>query len=263
MKTFVYNTAVMAAVAALCAACATHNANEEQGKWQVTGVERTRILVDSRYDAHPDAEAAAFIAPYKAKVAEQMSPVVGRTARYMASYRPESELSNLLSDILVWAGAQFGEKPDFAVYNKGGIRAALPQGDVTVGDVLDVAPFNNKICFLSLTGDKVLELFAQIASRHGEGVSHAVGMHIDKAGHLISATVGGQPVDPKRTYRIATLDYLSHGNDDMVAFKAKTNVVTPDGEEHNVRFLIMDYFKQMAAKGIEVDSKVEGRIVEE
>ena len=257
MKTFSYNAAALAAVTALCASCATH------GTWQVTGVERTRILVDNRYDTRPDAEAASFIAPYKAKVAEQMSPVVGHTARYMASYRPESELSNLLSDILVWAGARFGEKPDFAVYNEGGIRAALPKGDVTVGDVLDVAPFNNKICFLSLTGDKVLELFAQIASRHGEGVSHAVAMHIDKAGHLLGATVGGQPVDPKRTYRIATLDYLSHGNDDMVAFKAKTNVVTPDGEEHNVRFLIMDYMKEMAVKGIDVDSKVEGRIVEE
>lgn len=239
----------------LCSSCATH--------WQITGVERSRILVDKRYDAQPDAQAAAFLKPFADEVNKEMSPVVGRTARYMASHRPESELSNLLSDILIWGGDKFGEKPDFGVYNIGGIRAALPQGEVTVGDVLDVAPFDNKIYFLTLTGDKVLELFAQIAHRGGEGVSHSVCLHISRDGKLLSATVGGQPVDKNRSYRIATLDYVAQGNDEMVAFKAKTNVVAPDSESNNLRFIIMDYLRELASKGQAADSKVEGRIVVE
>ena len=237
----------------LCSSCASH--------WQMTGVERSRILVDKRYDAQPDAQAAAFLKPFADEVNKEMSPVVGRTARYMASHRPESELSNLLSDILIWGGARFGEKPDFGVYNIGGIRAALPQGEVTVGDVLDVAPFDNKIYFLTLTGDKVLELFAQIAHRGGEGVSHSVCLQISRDGKLLSATVGGQPVDKNRSYRIATLDYVSQGNDEMVAFKAKTDVVAPDSESNNLRFIIMDYLRELASKGQAADSKVEGRIV--
>ena len=237
----------------LCTSCASH--------WQMTGVERSRILVDKRYDAQPDAQAAAFLKPFADEVNKEMSPVVGRTARYMASHRPESELSNLLSDILIWGGARFGEKPDFGVYNIGGIRAALPQGEVTVGDVLDVAPFDNKIYFLTLTGDKVLELFAQIAHRGGEGVNHSVCLHISRDGKLLSATVGGQPVDKNRSYRIATLDYVAQGNDEMVAFKAKTNVVAPDSESNNLRFIIMDYLRELASKGQAADSKVEGRIV--
>lgn len=239
----------------LCSSCASH--------WQMTGVERSRILVDKRYDAQPDAQAAAFLKPFADEVNKEMSPVVGRTARYMASHRPESELSNLLSDILIWGGAKFGEKPDFGVYNIGGIRAALPQGEVTVGDVLDVAPFDNKIYFLTLTGDKVLELFAQIAHRGGEGVSNSVCLHISRDGKLLSATVGGQPVDKNRSYRIATLDYVAQGNDEMVAFKAKTNVVAPDSESNNLRFIIMDYLRELASKGQTADSKVEGRIVVE
>ena len=235
------------------ASCATH--------WRMTGVERTRILVDKRYDAHPDADAQTFIAPYSAKVAEEMSPVVGPTVSYMASFRPESPLSNLLPDILLWASPKFGENPDFAVYNSGGIRAALPKGDVTVGDVLDVAPFDNKIYFLTLSGEKVMELFGQIAHRGGEGVSRGVALRITKDGRLLSASVGGKPVDKNRTYRIATLDYLAQGNDEMVAFKAKTDVVAPDSETNNVRFIIMDYFRDCAAQGLKVDSKVEGRIV--
>lgn len=34
-------------------------------KYKVAKVERTRILIDQRWDAKPDAEAAQFIAPYK------------------------------------------------------------------------------------------------------------------------------------------------------------------------------------------------------
>lgn len=254
-----FNAKVMAVatLAVLCVGCASTKSQ----KLKLANISGTRVLVDSRYDAQPDAEATAFLKPYSAKVDSLMSPVVGQTARYMASKRPESELSNLLPDILIWASKRFNEKPDFAVYNVGGIRAAFAKGNITVGDVLDVAPFENKICFLTLSGDKVRELFTQIAVRYGEGVSHAVKLEIGKDSTLVSATVNGEPIDVKKSYRIATLDYLAQGNDQMVAFKAKTDVVSPQNEENNVRFLIMDYFRAFAAKGQAVDSKVEGRIV--
>ena len=249
-----FNAKVMAVatLAVLCVGCASTKSQ----KLKLANISGTRVLVDSRYDAQPDAEATAFLKPYSAKVDSLMSPVVGQTARYMASKRPESELSNLLPDILIWASKRFNEKPDFAVYNVGGIRAAFAKGNITVGDVLDVAPFENKICFLTLSGDKVRELFTQIAVRYGEGVSHAVKLEIGKDSTLVSATVNGEPIDVKKSYRIATLDYLAQGNDQMVAFKAKTNVVSPQNEENNVRFLIMDYFRAFAAKGQAVDSKV-------
>ena len=181
----------------------------------------------------------------------------------MSVSRPESTLSNLLSDILVWGGRAFHETPDFAVYNMGGIRAALVKGDVTKGDVVDVAPFENKLCFLTLTGEQVLELFKQIASVGGEGVSHGVELRITKDGQLKSALVHGNPIDPQRLYRIATLDYLAQGNDKLVAFKKKTQVLSPQDKQNNVRFIIMDYFQQANAQGLEVDAAIEGRIVVE
>ena len=65
-------------------------------KFKVAKVERTRILVDKKWDAQPDAEAAGFLAPYKSKVDSIMGPVVGSIAHDMTRHRPESELSNLL-----------------------------------------------------------------------------------------------------------------------------------------------------------------------
>lgn len=231
--------------------------------YKVSSISRSRILIDKRYDTNPDAEANAFITPYKLKVDSIMGPVIGKSAHFMDKYRPESELSNLLCDILVWAGKDFNEKPVFSVYNMGGIRAALAEGNVTIGDINEMAPFENKICFLTLSGEKTLELFQQIAMRGGEGVSHAVKMVITKDHKLVSATINGKPINPKDSYRIATLDYLAEGNDQLTAFKSGTDVLAPKQRENNVRYIIMNYFREQTALGKSVESHIEGRIVVE
>lgn len=223
-------------------------------------VEGSRILIDSRYDAKPDAEAAAFLAPYQHQVDSIMGPVVGKVDHNMAAYRPESDLSNLLADIMVWAGKSFNEHPDVGVYNMGGIRAGLSKGEVTYGDVLDLAPFENKLCFITLKGDVLKELFSQIASLGGEGVSHGVELVIDKSGKLLSARLNGNEIDENKEYRVATIDYLVQGNDGLKAFLKGTNLLDLPDKKHDSRFIIMDYFREKAAQGIVVNAKVEGRI---
>ncbi len=230
------------------------------GHYEVASVERSRILIDSRYDAKPDAAASAFLQPYKHVVDSVMGPVVGRSAKYMTAVRPEGTLSNLLADIMVWAAKDYNETVDFGVYNMGGVRASLPQGEVTYGDVLDIAPFENKIAFTTLKGSDVLTLFSQMAEVGGEGVSHSVRMVITANGQLVSATIGGEPVDASRDYRVVTIDYLLGGTDKMEAFKCGRNVNSPQDVSNNSRFVIMNYFREKARQGIEVDSEVEGRV---
>ncbi len=249
------------------AAASVAGASCSSGSYTVTDVARTRILVDSVYDARPDSAAQAFLAPYSKVVDSIMSPVMGRAARYMEAERPESPLSNLLADILVWAGKNYGEKPVMGLYNMGGIRAALPAGDVTYGHVLEVAPFENKICFLTLSGESLLRLFGSIAATGGEGVSHGVEMVIGKDIHGVRMLKGvrlhGREIDPKASYRIATIDYLAQGNDNMRELREGTDVNSPQDKSNDTRYIISGYFKEMAAQGKVVDSKNEGRIVVE
>jgi len=229
--------------------------------YQLAGIERTRIIVDSRYDQAPDARAVQFLAPFKRVNDSIMGPVMGVVAHNMHADRPESDLSNLMADILVWASKDYGEQPVMGLYNMGGIRADLTKGEVTYGDVLDVAPFENKICFLTLSGDKMLRLFQQIARRGGEGVSHGVEMVISKdGGKLVSVRLHGQEINPQANYRITTINYLLEGNDGMPALREGTDVVAPEDASNNTRFLIMNYFKDKYARGEIVDAKVEGRI---
>ena len=251
MKT-TFRIFALGTVAAMAVGCTTH--------YQIASVERSRILVNNRFDNEPNQQGTAFLAPFKVQVDEVMCPVMGVAARDMDKVRPESGIANLLADVLVWASKDYNEKPDFGVYNFGGIRAALSKGVVTYGDINDIAPFENKIAFTTLTGEKVLELFGQIAKRGGECVSHGVELVITKDGKLVSACLNGEEIDPQREYRVVTLDYVVQGNDGMSAFKDGTNTVSPQEEKDNSRFLIMNYFKAFHAEGKEVDAKVEGRI---
>ena len=209
-------------------------------RYAVTGIERSRVLIDKRYDAANDAELQAFIAPYKQRVDSLVAPVVGRAGCNMSAGRPESTLSNLMTDILVWAGQRYGEQPQFGVYNIGGLRAAIVEGDVT--------------------GEQVQRLFEQIAKRGGEGVSSSVRLVIDKNRQLKRASIDGKPIDPKAQYRVVTNDYVVQGNDGMPAFKEGTQLVAPQSEENNVRYVMMDYFREQMKAGKTVCGKREGRI---
>ncbi len=244
------------------------------GEREVVSIETEKILVDNSYDYDGDpsveigageqieamAEALTFLEPYQKVVDSIMSPVVGEIAVDAEGFRPESPLSNLLADILVWSGSHYGERPVVGIYNKGGIRASLRKGAVTYGDVLEVAPFDNKVCFLTLSGEKLLELFGQIAARGGEGVSGSVRLTTGSDRKLLSATVNGKPIDPKAAYRIASIDYLAAGNDAMKAFDAKTDYNAPAGRENDCREVICRYFRAMKAAGKTVAPKIEGRI---
>ena len=252
-KKLIFLWALMPAL--LLTSCRSH--------YEVAGIQRSRIVMDARYDAHPDAQAAEFLKPYKHVVDSVMGPVVGESARYMTAVRPEGTLSNLLSDIMVWAAKDYNETVDFGVYNMGGVRADLPKGKITYGDVLDIAPFENKIAFASLRGDALLELFEQMASVGGEGVSRAVRMVITKDGQLVSVTVNGEPIDPEREYRLATIDYLLGGTDKLEAFKKAFNVNAPKETSNNSRFIIMNYFREQTKEDKVVDAQIEGRVTVE
>lgn len=264
-KTHVLWSALLAAV--LLSSCSSHRSLVSNGapasraQHPVTHIQRDWIVIDSRYDAAPDAAALAILAPYKQKVDSVMSPVVGAVASDMYVRQPEGTLSNLLADILIWAGAQYGEEPVLSVYNMGGIRTDLAVGPVTRGDLIDVAPFDNKIVFLTLTGSDLLELFRQIAVRGGDGVSHGVQLVITSDGRLLSARLHGQSIDPSATYRVVTLDYLAQGNDGLTAFTRGTDLSSPGTADDIVRFVIMRYLQEQAAQGRPVTSRIEGRIV--
>ena len=84
----------------------------------------------------------------------------------------------------------------------GGLRNILPKGDITVGEIFEILPFENSLCVLTMKGTDMKRLFKAIASLHGEGVS-GIRMEISKEGELLNVTIGGQPVKDDQSYTLS------------------------------------------------------------
>lgn len=228
--------------------------------YSVVATEGGRIEVTAALDAAPDSVALAVLAPYQRTVDSIMSPVIGQSARLLDRYRPESELSNLVADILRLAAADYiGRVADVGVTNMGGLRTSLPAGDITFGNIYEITPFENTLCIVPMKGSLLKQLFADIARVHGEGLSGAR-LEISETGELLQATVGGQPIDEERTYRVATLDYLAEGNDRLTAFTQVPDADKLQPEGATVRQLFLNYVNQQTRSGKKIDARVEGRI---
>lgn len=229
--------------------------------YSLTSVEGGRLEVTTALDANPDSAATAILASYQRTVDSIMSPVIGQSARFMDRFRPESELSNLVADILRTSTVNYiGSEADVAITNMGGLRTSLPEGDITFGNIFEITPFENTLCIVTMNGVLLRQLFENIAKVHGEGLSGAR-LEITKDGQLLSATVGGKEIDDKKEYKIATLDYLAEGNDHMDAFAKVSDANKMEPEDATVRRLFLNYVKEQTKAGKKIDSKIEGRII--
>lgn len=172
------------------------------------------IPVDSRLDDRVNPEIEEIIAPYRAEVDALNSNFIARTAAAMP--KDGHALLNFVADFVDWRGRQLADGVDLAIVNKGGIRNSLPKGKVSQGQLITMLPFFNKIQVVELPGSQLIEAFDVMAAAGGNGVSGNVSATYDPAvGKCVEITLSGQPIDPGKTYRVATIDYLAEGGDYM------------------------------------------------
>ena len=224
--------------------------------WEVTQATSTRIAIDSTTEVTADKNYEAWLRPIKQKIDAQMNVVIGQAAETMKGHKPESLLSNFNADVYrERASAFLGEPVDMSVVNLGGLRTVVPAGDITVGKVFELMPFENELVILWLRGDKLMGLLQYFARNGGEGES-GVRMTIRNR-TAEDITIGGKPIDLTKLYSIATNDYLAGGNDNMVQlgqYEKRTNTGL------KIRSILIDFIKNETKKGNKIESKLDGRI---
>ena len=228
-------------------------------------VEALGTVDDSLYHApngttYPKGSATYAAAAEMIAVQPQMArlkEVIGVSAREMSANAPESELSNWLIDHLMEETARKTKrKVDVGISNFGGIRVDLPEGDVLMDDLVSMFPFRNYLCYVALKGSDLQNLFEQFAETRVQvlgGVKFVVKDH-----EIDTLLVGGKPIDPEKTYGVATIDFLLDGGDGLsVARNAKELIITDE--------LIIDamlpYARSYAAAGKKIDYSKDGRVV--
>ena len=226
--------------------------------YQVTKTVGVMVPIDSTWDVTPDEEAVSLLTPYKAKIDSVMYRVVGTSEVDMDRGLPESLLSNLVSEVLRQSASQVLGKPaDMGLVNIGGLRNVLTKGPITTDNIYELLPFENSLCVLTLSGANLKKLFENIAAQHGQGLS-GVRLVISKDGKLLDSTVGDAPLDEKKLYTVATIDYVADGNDGMPALLQAEKRVCPDGA--TLRGIFMNYVEAQTAAGKKITSHLDGRI---
>ena len=206
-------------------------------------------------------EVAMLLMEAQPKMA-RLKQVVGHNARMMLNLRnqPDLPLGNLVADALRAKGSDyFGVPMDFAITNYGGIRIPMPEGAVTLDDIESMFPFKNYMCYAKVRGEGLQRLFAQLAKTQAFQPVSGARVKV-KAHELVEAEVGGKPIDPKRLYNVATIDFLLSGGDQIaIGALAEDVILTPV----LIRDVMLEYVQAMEAKGKTIDYESDGRVVME
>jgi 5'-nucleotidase len=216
-----------------------------------------------RVAIHADSDVSSVLRPYFEQADRTKNEVVGQAATHLSANRGgEGALGNLFADAI-----RESARADFALMNAGGIRADLEQGPITFGEVFRSSPFDNSIVTIRLSG-KQLKNILRVAESGARGFPPVSGLvlklihpetdapsndlngdgRIDpwEINRLLEAKLpDGRPVDDRKEYTLAMIDFLVLGGDDfawpMSQIDPKqiqyTGILTRDALSNHIREL--------------------------
>lgn len=204
-----------------------------------------------------DPAASQMIAPYKKSLEQQMNARISHTSVDLNKQGDNSSLGNLLADFTLngaqeWAKKNNYPSVDAAVINSGGIRSTIGVGDILLKHVYEVMPFENELVLVKMKGSDLNLLFSHyLETQKANPVS---GLTIETAsGALTRQLVGGKPVDPQKTYFIATSDFLALGGDGMKFFGKGEMISTGI----KLRDLYIEKFRAMPEVAVPADIRLQ------
>lgn len=187
----------------------------------------------------------------------EMGIVIGEAQQELKVFKPQSPLSNLLTDMVYeyadsLAQSRKNPKVDLTILNFGGIRGNIPQGDITIGTIYSVLSFDNLIVIASMKGGELQKVFKRFTAKYNQPYSHAKVTYLGD--DPIEILVNGEKIDAEKTYRVATLDFLVFNNGDGIF----DGVTFENIEETNVLFrdILLNYVKKKKVVEAQLDDRV-------
>jgi 2',3'-cyclic-nucleotide 2'-phosphodiesterase (5'-nucleotidase family) len=179
----------------------------------------------------PDPAVAAAIAPAleaaRAEREEKLGPVLA--APLKRAQKTESPLGNLFADLM--RAARPGA--DVALTNGGGLRADLPAGPLTYGQLFEALPFDNRFATVSVGAGELAEMIARNLGRDN-GILSISGVRAEARCTAGSLTVkltrpDGRPIAPGSRLKLVTSDFLATGGDGLLSDELQRRTTLDDG----------------------------------
>ena len=188
----------------------------------------------------------------------RVKDVIGYSTKAMESGYPESPLSNWFVDLLMeQVEKHAGKKVDIGITNFGGIRIDMPQGDIILDDMLSMFPFKNQITYVEHKGSQIRKILETMAAGRFQ-VLGGVRVVAD-GGKLVSAEIGGEPIDDDKVYGLATISFLLGGGDGLALEQNAVSVTV--FEDINVIDAVLDHVNALTAAGKPVEYQTDGRVI--
>lgn len=217
---------------------------------------RRGLTVDSKLvivtdDIPEDPEVAAVVktwqdkgyAGFRQEGFEPTEQVAVTTAALDGREASVRNRSTGLTDLIARAFLAEAQGSELAVYNGGSIRIddVIPAGPITQYDVLRILPFGGKVQTADIRGSLLARALDQGSASQGSG---AFLQTANVGGSAGSWTVGGQPLDPNRTYRVAISDYLAAGRQKGMEFLAPGPDLTIVKDNRDQRMALIDELRR-------------------
>jgi 5'-nucleotidase / UDP-sugar diphosphatase len=216
----------------------------------------------------PDPEVAAAVADFERQFGIELDAPLGTTAvdldsRNAIVRKQEAAFGNLVADAM-----RERTRADIAIMNGGGIRGNklyTPGTTITRRDVLAELPFGNRVVTLNAKGAELRQAIENGLSRLPNAAGrfpHVSGLKIEfdprrpAGSRIVSIRSRDAPLDPNKTYRTATNDFLARGGDGYSAF-ANIKPLLPIDDAPLLANEVMIYLRQLGT----VRGGVEGRVI--
>ncbi len=187
----------------------------------------------------------------------RVKDVIGYSTRAMAADYPESALSNWFIDLLMEKVEKLaGKKVDIGVTNFGGIRIDMPQGEIILDDMLSMFPFKNQLVYVEQTGKQIRAILEGMAADRFQ-VLGGVRVIAEK-GQLISAEIGGEPIDDDKVYGLATISFLLGGGDGLALEHNAVSVTV--FEDVDIIDAVLEHVYAETAAGRPIEYETDGRV---
>ncbi|MFN3666249.1 MAG: 5'-nucleotidase C-terminal domain-containing protein [Sediminibacterium sp.] len=222
--------------------------------YQPTSLQYTQYRIQP--DLKKDSSMVALISPYTKEFNVTMNKVIGTSANQYDRNRPECEIGNFLADAYkAMAEKNFNRKIDAGFMNAGGIRSYFSKGNITVGKVFEIMPFDNMLVLQELKGTVLQAYLDKMAEDGGWPVSKGVQMVIRNK-KATQVMINGKPLDPNAVYVVAHSDYIANGGEDCTMLKPIPQI----NRGYLMRDAIIDYITELTGKGLTVNPVLENRV---
>ncbi|MFC1910117.1 bifunctional metallophosphatase/5'-nucleotidase [Chloroflexota bacterium] len=213
-------------------------------------------------------ELANKLNEYREPFKDLMSTVIGETLVSLDGERNsirtrETNLGNLITDAMLAKAKTTGAT--IAIVNSGAIRVSIPAGSVTLGQVMEVLPFDNYLVVIDITGEQLIAALENGVSQFEEfkgrfpqvsGIRFTWNPDNMQGNHIVSVDVktdaGYRPIDLSANYRVAISNFMYQGGDGYTVFqngKNFTNISLIDYE------VLVDYLKANSPVNPQIDGR--------